>query len=77
MIFRFAVKLGLAGGAVYYVADQGVWKDSTETTKLFEKINEGLKPYLQEAKAQIPIEVNSNATLRLENTLTNYTFLDP
>ncbi|KAK9739083.1 MICOS complex subunit MIC13, QIL1 [Popillia japonica] len=56
-MIRFAVKLGLAGGAVYYVADQGVWKDSTETTKLYEKINEGLKPYLQEAKAQIPIEI--------------------
>ncbi|KAI4460111.1 micos complex subunit mic13 [Holotrichia oblita] len=56
-MIRLAVKLGLAGGAVYYVADQGVWKDSTETTKLYGKINEGLKPYLQEAKAQIPIEI--------------------
>ncbi|KRT83760.1 hypothetical protein AMK59_4415 [Oryctes borbonicus] len=56
-MFKFAVKVGIAGGAVYYLADQGVWKDSKETTKLYEKINETLKPYMQEARAQIPIEI--------------------
>ncbi|GJQ82566.1 hypothetical protein Trydic_g13021 [Trypoxylus dichotomus] len=56
-MFKFAVKVGVAGGAVYYLADQGVWKDSNETTKLYEKINETLKPYIQEAKSQIPIDI--------------------
>ncbi|XP_022919362.1 MICOS complex subunit MIC13 homolog QIL1 [Onthophagus taurus] len=56
-MFRFAIKCGLAGAAVYYVSDQGVWKESKETTKLYNKINDFLCPYMKQAQAQLPIEI--------------------
>lgn len=57
ILFRFAVKVGLATAAVYYVKDQGVWKNSNESIKTYEKLKETVKPYVQDLKSQIPIEV--------------------
>lgn len=57
IFFRFTIKVGLASAAVYYVKEQGVWKNSNESIKTYEKLKETVKPYAQDLKAQIPIEV--------------------
>lgn len=54
---RFAVKVGVATAAVYYIKEQDVWKSSNESIKTIEKLKDGCKPYVQEIKTQIPIEV--------------------
>lgn len=55
---RFTIKAGLAGGAVYYLADQGVWKESTESIKICDRMNIKMKPYVDDIKKQIPFEVS-------------------
>ncbi|KAJ8950706.1 hypothetical protein NQ318_012786 [Aromia moschata] len=56
-MIKFAVKVGLATAAIYYVKEQNVWKNSNESLKTYEKLKETVKPYVQEAKSQIPIEL--------------------
>ncbi|RZC33670.1 hypothetical protein BDFB_005956 [Asbolus verrucosus] len=55
-MFRFSVKVGLAGGAVYYLNKEGVWKESNESLKAYDKLNTALEPYVAEVKKQIPFE---------------------
>lgn len=55
--FRFTVKAGIVVGAVYYVNEQGLWRESTETTKLYEKLCAATSPYIKQAKSHLPIEV--------------------
>ncbi|CAH0559605.1 unnamed protein product [Brassicogethes aeneus] len=57
-IIGFAVKVGLAGGAVYYINNQGVWsQDSQESVKTYNNIKTSINPYIDDIKAQIPIEL--------------------
>ncbi|XP_018579220.1 MICOS complex subunit MIC13 homolog QIL1 isoform X2 [Anoplophora glabripennis] len=56
-MIKFAVKVGLATAAVYYVKEQGVWKNSNESIKTYEKLKETAKPYVQDLKAQLPVEL--------------------
>lgn len=50
---RFGVKVGVAGGVVYYTIDEGVWRDSTHTTELYSKIYRSLAPYIKEVPAEV------------------------
>lgn len=54
---RFGIKVGIAASAIYYLKEQGVFKDSDEAHKVYGRINSALQPYLQEAKKHVPIEV--------------------
>ncbi|XP_019869713.1 MICOS complex subunit MIC13 homolog QIL1 isoform X2 [Aethina tumida] len=56
-IIKLAVKVGLAAGAVYYIKDQGVWKESEETQKTCQELKSTINPYIRDLKAQIPIEL--------------------
>lgn len=58
MVFsRFGVKVAIAGSAVYYLAEQGVWKNSDEAHKVYGKINSAVCPYIKQVTSQVPIEV--------------------
>ncbi|XP_072384266.1 MICOS complex subunit MIC13 homolog QIL1 isoform X1 [Diabrotica undecimpunctata] len=54
---RFAIKAGIAATAVYYIKEQGVWKQSDESIKAYEKIKEVACPYVKELTSQIPYEL--------------------
>ncbi|KAJ8962014.1 hypothetical protein NQ314_005796 [Rhamnusium bicolor] len=56
-MFKFAVKVGLATTAVYYINEQGVWRNSNESVRTYEKFKDTIKPYIQDVKSQIPIEL--------------------
>lgn len=56
--FRFAIKVGIAGGTVYYLSSVGVWKESAESTKIYGKLNTVLGPHIQDLRKQLPIEVS-------------------
>lgn len=55
--FRLAVKTGLAGGAVYYSREEGIWKENTD--QVYERYSNALQPHLASVKQQIPVEVRS------------------
>uniref|UniRef100_A0A182M717 MICOS complex subunit MIC13 n=1 Tax=Anopheles culicifacies TaxID=139723 RepID=A0A182M717_9DIPT len=54
-MFRFAIKAGLAGGAVYYSKQEGIWDENTE--KVCERYSTALKPHLDTVKKQIPLDI--------------------
>lgn len=54
-MFRFAIKVGLAGGAVYYSKQEGIWEENTE--QVYERYGTALKPYLESVKKQIPLDI--------------------
>lgn len=56
--FRFGIKAGIAAGAVYYLNEQGVWKDSEEAHKIYGKLNTVLTPYAKQISEQVSFEVN-------------------
>ncbi|XP_044262276.1 MICOS complex subunit MIC13 homolog QIL1 [Tribolium madens] len=56
-MFRFAIKAGLAASAVYYLNNEGIWKESNESLKAYDKLNTTLKPYVQEVRKQVPFEL--------------------
>ncbi|KAK5650753.1 hypothetical protein RI129_001782 [Pyrocoelia pectoralis] len=56
-MIKFALKTGIALGTVYYAADQGLWKDSHETLKLYDKMCEAASPYVDQAKGHLPFEI--------------------
>ncbi|EFA11746.1 MICOS complex subunit MIC13 homolog QIL1 [Tribolium castaneum] len=56
-MFRFAIKVGLAASAVYYLNNEGIWKESKESLKAYDKLNTTLEPYVQEARKQVPFEL--------------------
>lgn len=58
--FRFAVKVGVATAAVYYLKEQDVWKSSNDSIKTLEKVKDSCKPLVQDIKTQIPFEVSSS-----------------
>ncbi|KAJ8920416.1 hypothetical protein NQ315_005282 [Exocentrus adspersus] len=56
-MIKFAVKLGLAGAAVYFTKEEGVWKNSDESVKTYNKMKQSVRPYIQEIKTQLPVEL--------------------
>lgn len=60
---RFGIKVGIAGGAIYYLKEQGVFRSSDEAHQVYGKINSALQPYVQEVKKQLPVEVNNTVSV--------------
>ncbi|KAK4882143.1 hypothetical protein RN001_005462 [Aquatica leii] len=56
-MIKFILKSGIVLGAVYYSAQEGVWKHSAESIKVCDKIYDFASPYYNQAKAQLPIEI--------------------
>uniref|UniRef100_A0A182KAE9 MICOS complex subunit MIC13 n=1 Tax=Anopheles christyi TaxID=43041 RepID=A0A182KAE9_9DIPT len=54
-MFRFAVKVGLAGSAVYYSKQEGIWEEDTE--KVYERYATAMKPHIESLKQQIPLDI--------------------
>ncbi|ETN66739.1 hypothetical protein AND_001479 [Anopheles darlingi] len=54
-MFRFAIKTGIAGGAVYYSKEEGIWNEDTE--KVYERYAAALHPHVQSLKQQIPLDI--------------------
>ncbi|XP_053682961.1 MICOS complex subunit MIC13 homolog QIL1 [Sabethes cyaneus] len=54
-MFRFAIKASLAGGAVYYSRQEGIWKENTD--EVYERYSKALQPHLASVKQQLPFEV--------------------
>lgn len=50
-------------GAAYYQHEQGVWKTSEDSVKCYERFQVAASPYVNEAKAFIPITVNPQVHL--------------
>ncbi|KAF5274437.1 hypothetical protein FQR65_LT04353 [Abscondita terminalis] len=57
-MLKFTVKAGIVLGAVYYSAQEGVWKHSAESTKVYDKIYDVVSPYYNEGKKQLPFEIS-------------------
>lgn len=55
IMLRLAVKTGLAGGAVYYSREEGIWNENTD--QVYERYSTALQPHLASVKQQIPVEV--------------------
>ncbi|XP_063982001.1 uncharacterized protein LOC135165025 [Diachasmimorpha longicaudata] len=47
-IIRLAVKSSLAGGFIYYTAQEGLWSSAEDTIKFYEKIYNKITPYVKE-----------------------------
>ncbi|CAH1106116.1 unnamed protein product [Psylliodes chrysocephalus] len=56
-MIKFAVKIGLASAAFYYVKEEGIWKSSCESEKIYQKLKETAVPYVEKATSQLPIEL--------------------
>ncbi|EDS44109.1 conserved hypothetical protein [Culex quinquefasciatus] len=54
-MLRLTVKTGLAGGAVYYSREEGIWNENTD--QVYERYATALQPHLVSVKQQIPVEV--------------------
>ncbi|XP_055610227.1 MICOS complex subunit MIC13 homolog QIL1 [Uranotaenia lowii] len=54
-MFRLAIKTGLAGGAVYYSREEGIWNENTD--QVYERYSKAIEPHLVSIKQQIPVEV--------------------
>ncbi|XP_065086766.1 MICOS complex subunit MIC13 homolog QIL1 [Ochlerotatus camptorhynchus] len=54
-MLRLAVKTGLAGGAVYYSREEGIWNANTD--QVYERYSKALQPQLASVKQQIPVQV--------------------
>lgn len=57
---RFGLKLGIAAGVTYYTVEQGVWKDSDTTEKIYNNMSELVSPYITQVTSQSPIKVRIN-----------------
>lgn len=60
-LYRFGIKVGIAAGAVYYLSEQGVWKSSDESHKIYGKLNTILSPYVKQVTEKVPIEVRQHS----------------
>jgi len=56
-MIKFGLKVGIAAGACYYLAEEGVWKESTETSKLYSRLGNAISPMIKEVTAQVPIQI--------------------
>lgn len=53
-LLRFGVKAGIVGGVVYCTIEEGVWRDSKQTTELYSKIYKNIAPYVKEVPVEVP-----------------------
>lgn len=56
-MLSFAVKGGLLYGAVAVTRQQGVWGDSEQTAKVYEKLQYEMNPVCKAVKSSLPFEV--------------------
>lgn len=56
-MLKFGLKVGLVAGTAYYLTEEGVWDNSIETEKLYNKISSACKPYKDQVKNKLPFEV--------------------
>uniref|UniRef100_A0A182JEA2 MICOS complex subunit MIC13 n=1 Tax=Anopheles atroparvus TaxID=41427 RepID=A0A182JEA2_ANOAO len=54
-MLRLAIKTSIAGGAVYYSKEEGIWNEDTE--KVYERYATALHPHVQSVKQQIPLDI--------------------
>ncbi|XP_055530309.1 MICOS complex subunit MIC13 homolog QIL1 [Wyeomyia smithii] len=54
-MFKFAIKTGLAGGAVYYSRQEGIWNENTD--QVYERYSNALQPHMASVKQRLPFEV--------------------
>ncbi|XP_054733088.1 MICOS complex subunit MIC13 homolog QIL1 [Anastrepha obliqua] len=57
MVISFLVRAGIIVGAVYYSKKQGVWGNTEESEKLYNKLKDGLRPHAKELERKLPFEV--------------------
>ncbi|XP_076259576.1 MICOS complex subunit MIC13 homolog QIL1-like isoform X2 [Rhynchophorus ferrugineus] len=56
-MIKFAIKAAIAGTAVYYVNEQGIWNKSEESIQSYKRLRTAVDPYIQEVTKQIPVEL--------------------
>ncbi|XP_045463487.1 MICOS complex subunit MIC13 homolog QIL1 [Harmonia axyridis] len=56
-LISFAVKLGVAGTAIYYMKKEGLWDDSEVSLKALDRLKEVSQPHLEQIKAQVPLDL--------------------
>lgn len=49
--------MGIAAGTCYYLAEEGVWKKSEESVKLYDKIGTAIDPYVKEVSKELPFKI--------------------
>lgn len=62
--FRFAIKAGITASAAYFIAEQGVWKDTETTYETSKRLNNAIAPYWKQVEEQLPFEVKFKDMLR-------------
>ncbi|XP_030756719.1 MICOS complex subunit MIC13 homolog QIL1 isoform X2 [Sitophilus oryzae] len=56
-MIKFAIKAAIAGTAVYYIKEQGIFNKSDESIESYRKLKQAVSPYIQDVTSQIPIEL--------------------
>ncbi|XP_055627677.1 MICOS complex subunit MIC13 homolog QIL1-like [Toxorhynchites rutilus septentrionalis] len=69
-MLRFAIKAGLAGGAVYYSRQEGIWKENTD--EVYERYCKALQPHLTSVRQYLPVEVPALPSSGEVNFLTKH-----
>ncbi|XP_058459474.1 MICOS complex subunit MIC13 homolog QIL1 isoform X1 [Malaya genurostris] len=54
-MLKILIKTGLAGSAVYYTRNEGIWNENTD--KVYERYSSAMQPHIASVKQQIPIDV--------------------
>lgn len=75
VLFRFSVKVGILGGAVYYSKLIGVWDDSITTNKLLSDSMKAVYPYIYTVEERLPVEVYTLVLLLLFYRISTTVFL--
>ncbi|XP_055911745.1 MICOS complex subunit MIC13 homolog QIL1 [Eupeodes corollae] len=57
MALRFAIKSGLAYGAMHYTCSLGVWGNSVQADKLYNELMAQARPHVVSLQKKLPIEV--------------------
>jgi len=65
-VTKLGLQLGIVGGASYFTVQQGVWGNSEEGTKAFQKLVGTVAPSMSEASisSKIPSKQEMNESLR-------------
>ncbi|BES95711.1 Hypothetical protein NTJ_08520 [Nesidiocoris tenuis] len=53
-LVKWGVKLGIVGAAVHYTNESGVWKDSSDTEKLYKDIHTAISPLFEDVPVEVP-----------------------
>ncbi|XP_063227575.1 MICOS complex subunit MIC13 homolog QIL1 [Bacillus rossius redtenbacheri] len=51
---KFGVKTGIAGAAIYYTVQEGLWDDAERSEQLYKKICSTALPYIKEVPVEVP-----------------------